>query len=140
MMNDKKKMLILVIVITIIIGIILVVFIKNSNDKVKNNPNTTIEDGKAAGDVVVEDVTFSKITKNYDGGVTTLTAEMTNNTDKTKSFKLEIILKDNDNKKVKSVMQIIENLEPDKTKLLTTGIAGDYTDIKNIEFIVMENE
>ena len=140
MINDKKKMLILGIVITIMIGIILVMFIRNNNDEVKDKPNTTIEDGKADSDVVVDDVTFSNITKTYDGGVTTLAAEMLNNTEKTKSFKLEIILKDDDNNKVKSVMQIIENLEPNRTKVLTTGIAGDYTNIKNIEFKVMENE
>lgn len=140
MINDKKKMLILGIVITIMIGIILVMFIRNNNDEVKDKPNTTIEDGKADNDVVVDNVTFSNITKIYDGGVTTLSAEMLNNTDKTKSFKLEIILKDDDNNKVKSVMQIIENLEPDRIKILTTGIAGDYTSIKNIEFKVMENE
>ena len=140
MINDKKKMLILGIVITIMIGIILVMFIRNNNDEVKDKPNTTIEDGKADNDVVVDNVTFSNITKIYDGGLTTLSAEMLNNTDKTKSFKLEIILKDDDNNKVKSVMQIIENLEPDRIKILTTGIAGDYTNIKNIEFKVMENE
>ncbi len=140
MINDKKKMLILVIVVTIIIGVILVIFIKNSNDKVKDKPNTIIEDGKADSDVLVEDVTFSNITKIFDGGVTTLSAEMLNNTNKTKNFKLEIVLKDDDNKAVKSVMQIIENLEPDRTKILTTGIAGDYSNIKNIEFKVMENE
>lgn len=140
MINDKKKMLILVIVVTFIIGVILVIFIKNSNDKVKDKPNTIIEDGKADSDVLVEDVTFSNITKTFDGGVTTLSAEMLNNTNKTKNFKLEIVLKDDDNKAVKSVMQIIENLEPDRTKILTTGIAGDYSNIKNIEFKVMENE
>lgn len=140
MINKGKKIVVVISAAIIIILIILVVFIKNSNDKTKDQPSTIIEDTEADSDVVVDKVTFSNIKKVYDGGITTITADMLNNTTATKNFKLEIILKDNDGKEVKSIMQVINNLEPDMKKVLTTGIAGDYTNIKNIEFKVMENE
>lgn len=138
MINDRKKTLIIVAVVVIIIGIVLFVVIKNNNEKIKNQSKTIIEDTKASSDVVVENVTFSEITKVYDGGITNLTAKMLNNTDVTKDFTIKVTLKDNDGNEVKSMTQVVENLEPDKIKVFATGIAGDYTYIKNIEFQVVE--
>ncbi len=138
MINNKKKIITLSITIIIIIGLILIIVVNFNNEKGKDNPSATIDDNKANNDVVVDKVTFSNITKVYDGGITTLKAEMLNSTDKIKNFKLEIVLKDDDGNAVKSVMQVVENLEPNKVKILTTGIAGDYTNIKNIEFKITE--
>jgi hypothetical protein len=137
-MNNRKKAVVIILVITIIIGIILFVVVKNNNN-LKDQPETTIEDTKAGSDIVIEKVTFSEITKVYDGGITNLTAKMLNNTDSTKDFTIKIILKDDDGKEVKSLMQVVENLEPDKIKVFTTGIAGDYSYIKNIEFQIVED-
>ena len=140
MKNNIKKIVIIVVSIIVIAMIVLMISIKNGNDKTKEDNSTTIDDNKANNDVVVDKVTFSNITKVYNGGITTLKAEMLNSTNKIKNFKLEIVLKDDDGNAVKSVMQVVENLEPNKTKILTTGIAGDYTNIKNIEFKITESE
>lgn len=108
--------------------------------KEKINNKTTIEDnGNAKSDTKVEDVTFSNIKLNYEGSITTLEADMLNNTDKTKSFTVEIKLIDN-KKEVKKFQQIIENLEPNKKQILTTGIVGDYSYIKQVEFKIMEEK
>lgn len=139
MISNKKKAFIVISVAIVIMVIIILVFI-NNNNKNKSKPSTIIEDGKADSDVIVDKITFSNITKVYDGGITTITADMINKTNENKNFKLEIILKDENGKEVKSAIQVIESLEPNKTKILTTGIAGDYTNIKNIEFKVTEDE
>lgn len=108
--------------------------------KEKINNKTTIEDnGNAKSDTKVEDVTFSNIKLNYEGSITTLEADMLNNTDKTKSFTVEIKLIDN-KKEVKKFQQIIENLEPNKKQILITGIVGDYSYIKQVEFKIMEEK
>jgi hypothetical protein len=138
MLNKTQKLIAAIIIAAIIITItVIIIAISNNNNK-KQQQNTVIEDTKADSDVVVDKVTFSKITKVYDGGITNITAEMVNNTDTTKNFTIKIILKDNDGKEVKSMMQVVENLEPNRIKVFTTGIAGDYTSIKNIEFQVVE--
>ncbi len=138
MINNKKKIFIVISVAIVIMVIIILIFI--NNNKNKNQPSTIIEDGKSDSDVIVDKITFSNITKVYDGGITTITADMVNNTTENKNFKLEIILKDEDGKEVKSAIQVVENLEPDRKKKLTTGIAGNYTNIKEVEFKVMEDE
>lgn len=139
MINNKKKTFIVISVAIVIMVIIILIFI-NNNNKNKNQPSTIIKDGKSDSDVIVDKITFSNITKVYDGGITTITADMVNNTTENKNFKLEIILKDEDGKEVKSAIQVVENLEPDRKKKLTTGIAGNYTNIKEVEFKVMEDE
>lgn len=139
MINDKKIIMVSIVVITIVlIGIILVIIMNMNKDNTKEQPTAFIEDDKAENNVVVDNVTFSEITKVYDGGITNLSAKMTNNTNVSKSFTIKIILKNDDGKEVKSMMQVVENLEPNKTKVFTTGIAGDYSYIKSIEFQVME--
>jgi uncharacterized membrane protein YhiD involved in acid resistance len=139
-MKDNKKIITMVILLIILFTSMLIVTVKNNKEKIKDQPSTKISNNKADNDVTVDKIIFSNITKVYDGGITTLKAKMLNSADKTQNFKLEIILKDDNNKEVESVIQIIENLEPNKAKILTTGIAGDYTNIKNIEFKVMEIE
>jgi len=136
MINKERK--IIVVIVVIIIGIILFIVVKNNNEKTKDQAKTIIEDTRADSDVVVDEVTFSKITKVYDGGITNITAKMLNNTDVTKDFTIKVILKDETGKEVKSMMQVVENLEPNREKVFVTGIAGDYTYIKNIEFQVVE--
>ena len=37
------------------------------------------------------------------------------------------------------MIQAIENIEPDRKKVLSTGIMGNYTDVKDIEFEVLSD-
>lgn len=135
---SKNKKLITAILIVLIVIVVIITVIVNINKKAKEKTETTIKDNVAENDVVIEDVTFSEITKVYDGGITNLSAKMLNNTKEVKNFTVQIVLKDETGKEVKSMMQVVENLEPGRVKVFTTGIAGDYSNIKNIEFKVVE--
>jgi preprotein translocase subunit YajC len=135
---SKNKKLITAILIVLIVIVVIITVIVNINNKSNDKTKTTIKDNVAENDVVIEDVTFSEITKVYDGGITNLSAKMLNNTKDVKNFTVQIVLKDETGKEVKSMMQVVENLEPGRVKVFTTGIAGDYSSIKNIEFKVVE--
>lgn len=124
---NKKKILILIVIVAVIT--IVVIFTKN-----RNRPETIIENEVAKNNVEINKVTFSDITKKYENGITTLSAKMTNNTNKTKKFTVQIVLIDDNGKEVQKLTQVVENLEKDKTKILSTGIVGDYTNIKDIRF------
>ena len=63
---------------------------------------------------------------------------MYNKTNKVKNVTIKIILKDEEGNELKSMMQIVENLEPDKEKILITGIDGDYTNIEDIRFEIVK--
>lgn len=138
MINGRKKTIALIITITAVIGIILVIVINKNNDKIKDQSTTVIKDTEAENDVVIDKVTFSKITKVYNDGITTLSAEILNNKNESKNFTIEIILKNDNFEEVKTMIQVVENLEPGKVKVITTGIAGDYSYIRNIEFKMLE--
>lgn len=131
------KKIILIIVAFLILGAVTTVVIVN-NKKHKDQPKVELKDGKGEEDVILDKVTFSDITTTYDSGVTTLTAKMMNNTDQIKNFKVEISLKDNEDNKLKSMFQVVEDLQPGKPKILTTGIAGDFSDITKVEFKIVE--
>lgn len=135
---SKNKKLVTAILIVLIAIVVIITVIVNINKKENEKTETTIKDNVAENDVVIEDVTFSEITKVYDGGITNLSAKMLNNTKEVKNFTVQIVLKDETGKEVKSMMQVVENLEPGRVKVFTTGIAGDYSNIKNIEFKVVE--
>lgn len=135
---SKNKKLVTTILIVLIAIVVIITVIVNINKKENEKTETTIKDNVAENDVVIEDVTFSEITKVYDGGITNLSAKMLNNTKEVKNFTVQIVLKDETGKEVKSMMQVVENLEPGRVKVFTTGIAGDYSNIKNIEFKVVE--
>lgn len=130
--DQKKKIIVIVLIILLIILIILF------KPKSKNKTETTIENNIATSEVEVEDVTFSDIKKVYENGITTLSATMINNTKVTKNFTIKIILKDDNGKELESLEQIVENLEPGRKKVLTTGILGDYSKIKDIKFEVVK--
>lgn len=125
-MNNKK----LLIIIAIIILVVVVVFLV----KPKDTTETTIENNVATSDVEIDKVTFSDITKVYENGITTLSAKMTNNTSKTKNFTVNITLKNEKGEVVQSLTQVVENLETGRSKILSTGIMGDYSNIKDIKF------
>ncbi len=129
---NKKKILILIVIVAVIT--IVVIFTKN-----RNRPETIIENEVAKNNVEINKVTFSDITKKYENGITTLSAKMTNNTNKTKKFTVQIVLRDDNGKEVQKLTQVVENLEKDKTKILSTGIVGDYTNIKDIRFELIDD-
>lgn len=131
------KKIIFGVVVVLVLGVIVTVVIVNNN-KLKNQPETELKDGKSEEDVILDKVTFSEITNTHDGGITTLTAKMLNNTDEVKNFKVEIILKDNEGNKLKSMIQVVENLQPGRPKVFMTGIAGDYSYVTKIEFEIIE--
>ena len=128
----NKKLVFIIILIILVIGVVL--FVKNNKDTTK----TTIEDGMATSDVKIEKVTFSDIKTEYSDGITTLSAKMTNNSNDTKNFTVNITLKDDDGNVVQSLTQVVEDLEEGKSKILSTGILGDYSNIKDIEFEIDE--
>ena len=118
-----KKTIIVSISMLLVLGLI-----TGCGTKKKIDNKTTIEDnGNAKSDTKVEDVTFSNIKLNYEGSITLLEADMLNNTNKTKNFTVKIKLIDN-KKEVKTF----------KKQVLTTGIVGDYSYIKQVEFEVVE--
>lgn len=128
---------VVVIVLVIILGVTSVIII-NNNNKVEEQRKTELKDGKSEEDVILDKVTFSEITNTYEGGVTTLTAKMVNNTEKVKNFTVEVILKDNNGEKLDSMIRVVENLQPNRPKVFTTGIGGDYSHITKIEFKIIE--
>lgn len=108
-------------------------------NKKENKTKTTFENEKATSEVVLEEIEFKDITKTYNGGVTTIKADVYNNTNVIKDINVEIILKDANGNKVKSMIQAIEAIEPGRKKILQTGITGDYTNVKNVEFNVLSD-
>lgn len=138
-MKDNKKIFIIIgIVIIVIIAIIVIVNLGRKDEKSVKESETKIVDNNAKDNVEVEDIVFSDITKNYDSGITTIRAKMTNNTNSTKNVTLKITLKNDSGDVVKEMTQIVENLEPNRVKTLSTGISGDYTNINNIKFEVVK--
>ncbi|MGE5455496.1 MAG: hypothetical protein ACM3O4_00095 [Ignavibacteriales bacterium] len=134
MKNKKIIFIVSGIILLLIIGTFVIINYNNLNDQ----PGTELNDGKSNEDVIIDKVTFSEITNTYNGGITTLSAKMLNNTKETKNFKIKIILKDENGLEIKSMMQVVENLQPGKTKVLTTGIGGDYSNVTKIEFQIVE--
>ena len=131
-MNKKKGIVIITILIVLIILLIVIL-------KPKGEQKTVIGNETAQNSVILEDIEFKNITKKYEQGITTIRADIYNNTKKTKDINIKIILKDEAGKEVKSMIQAIENIEPNKKKVLSTGIMGDYTTIKQIEFKVLDD-
>lgn len=126
-MKSKKSIIIAIIIIILIISIVII-------RKNKNITETTIENNTATNDITIDKVTFSNISKVYENGITTLSAKMKNNTNKTKNFTVNITLKNDQGEIVQSLTQVVENLETGKSKILSTGIMGDYSNIKDIKF------
>lgn len=135
-MNKKKKIIIVLLIIVLIAIIILMIAMGN---KAKEEKRTTFDGEIANSNIKIEDIEFTDITKIYENGVTTIIANIVNNTNQTKHINVKIILKDEDGNEINSMIQAIENIEPDRKKVLSTGIMGDYTGVKDIEFEVLSN-
>ena len=85
-MNKKKIIGIIIILIALVI-LSIIIF------KPKGETKTTIENETAQNSVILEDIEFKNITKKYEEGITTIRAEIYNNTKKTKNINVKIILK-----------------------------------------------
>ena len=138
-MNKKMYLYLIIIVLFIVIFGSIINNVKNKNkNKVADVPNVTIQDNKATSDVSVEEIEFKDITKVYESGITTIRAKMYNRTDSVKNVTIKIILKDEQGNELKNMIQVVENLYPNKEKVLSTGIAGDYSKVSEIKFEIMK--
>lgn len=135
-MNNKKNKIILLLIIVLIAIIIFVIAMR---DKTKEETKTTFDGETANSNIKIEDIEFTDITKKYEDGVTTIRANIVNNTEETKNINVKIVLKDDEGNEIQSMIQAIENIEPDRKKVLSTGIMGDYTYVKDIEFEVLSD-
>ncbi len=135
-MKQMKKQIIIITVL--IVFALMITLVVSCNHKTKENAQTNIKDNKAVNDVVVNNIKFKNITKVYNEGITTISAEMLNESEEVKSFTVEVILKDKDNNKIKSAFQVVENLEPNKVKTFTTGLVGSYSTADKVEFKIVE--
>ena len=135
-MNKKAKIFIVIVLAIIVVTVIAVVV--SNNGKGKEVTDVTIENNKANNDVNIEEIEIKDITKVYDSGITTINAKMYNRTEEVKNVTIKIILKDEFGNELKNMIQVVENLRPNREKILSTGIAGDYTDVKDIKFEIMK--
>lgn len=133
----KKKLAFLILGIAVIVGIVLIIA---NQIKLNNNKKTTFEGNMASSTIILDDIEFKNMTKIFENGVTTIRADVYNNTKESKTINVKIILKDDLGKEVKSMIQILENIESGKKKILQTGIMGNYSNIKEVEFKVLSNQ
>ena len=134
-MNKKFK----IIIISIILVIAIIFAITRINKKT-NKTNIELDSNNAIADITLEDIEFKDISMSYEEGITTIKANVYNNTKETKSINVKITLKDENGNILKSMIQIIENIEPSTKKLLQTGALGDYTKVNNIQFEVLSDK
>lgn len=131
-MEGRKKQIIIGIILIVII-IIVIIMISNKKEK-----SISLENGISSENVQLEGVTFSHITSHYEEGITTIRANIKNHTSETKSIEIEILLKDENGNQVGNMRQKLDNLEAGQEKVLTTGVMGDYSHIKDIEMKVVK--
>lgn len=135
-MNKKAK--IFIVIVLAIIAVTVIAVVVSNNGKGKEVTDVTIENNKANNDINIEEIEIKDITKVYDSGITTINAKMYNRTEEVKNVTIKIILKDEFGNELKNMIQVVENLKPNREKILSTGIAGDYTDVKDIKFEIMK--
>jgi len=136
-MNKKKYIYVIGAILLIVIFVVITNNNKNKN-KVVDVPDVTIQDNKATGVVSIEEIEIKDITKIYESGITTIRANMYNKTDSVKNVTIKIILKDEQGNELKNMVQVVENIYPNKVKVLSTGIAGDYSKVSEIKFEIMK--
>lgn len=134
---DKKSIVIISVLVLVVLISVVTLVILNSNKDVTNTQFNE-EENNATNDIVLEDITFSNIKKEYANGITTINATVSNNTNKTKTITIKILLKDNTGNVINEMMQVLEDIEPGIDKVLKTGIVGNYSYISDIEFQVVK--
>lgn len=131
----KKKNLVILVIAAIVIIVTIVAIITMT--KKEDNTKTTFSNNSATSDIVLEEIEFKNITKEFKDGVTTLRADVYNNTKQEKSINVKIVLKDSEGKELTNMIQSIESIIPNGKKRLQTGIVGNYENVDNIEFKVL---
>lgn len=131
---NKKVVITIVLAIVVIVGIFFIV--KNAN----SNKTEFKGEGKTQNDIKVNNIEFKDITKEYDNGITTIRANVYNHTKETKSINAKIILKNDKGEELTTMIQKIENIEPERKKLLATGIMGDYSNVSKIEIVEISDD
>ena len=134
--NKKRFVMVIGIVLAMVISIVTIVVL-NSNKEVTNTKFNE-EEKVATNDIVVKDITFSNIKKEYENGITTIKANVSNNTKKTKTITIKILLKDEAGNVINEMMQVIEDIEPRIDKVLMAAVTGNYSYVTNIEFEVVK--
>lgn len=130
--------IVFILVIVILVVVITTIILVNNNNKPQEVTDVTIEDNKAKNDVNIEEIEIKEITKVYESGITTIRAKMYNRTSEVKNVTVKIILKDEQGNELKNMIQVVENLKPDREKVLSTGIAGDYSGVKEVKFEIVK--
>jgi len=133
-MNKKSIIFLVCAILVIVVSIIVLI---NSNKKVEVT-DITIEDNKATEAAKIQEIEIKDITKVFESGITTIRAKMYNRTDSVKNVTFKIILKDENGNELKNMVQVVENLYPNKEKVLSTGIAGDYSKVSEIKFEIIK--
>ena len=136
-MDKRKKSIVFILTIIAIIVVIMIVVVvikKNQERKAEFKGNET------SSEVKIKEIEFKDITKEYSEGITTIRANVYNNGETTRSINVKIILKDEEGKEIGNMIQILENVEPKRKKLLSTGIMGDYSRVSKIEMEEISQE
>ena len=126
---DKKILLVVFILIIIVVITTMII---------RNNKGDSSGDNNEKSKIVIDGMEIYDITKKFENGITSVNACVKSNL-KT-SANLKIILKDNTGKEVASIIHIVEGLVPEKEKKISAGITGDYSQIEDIEFVVISDE
>lgn len=119
----NKKITVIMIIILVLVAIVASTRINKKDETI-----TEFQNNIAKSNLVVKDITFSNIKKTYNEGITTINADVVNNTKRVKNANVQINVIDKNGNKVTSMIQILENLTPGKKQVLSTGIMGNYTD------------
>ena len=127
----KKIAVYIIPILLILMGIIIYNNI-NLTDKTKFKNNSATKDAQ------VDEFIFKNIKRNYSGGITTISADIENNSKTTKTLTIKISIEDNSEKEITNVMQIVENVKPDEISKITAGVTGDYTKNNNIKFEIVK--
>jgi hypothetical protein len=137
-MNKGKVRSKLVFLVVLVLAIVVIATIIILNNRPKEVSDVTIENNKATNDVSIQEIEIKDITKVYESGITTIRAKMYNKTTEVKNVTVKIILKDAQGNELKNMIQVVENLKPDREKVLSTGIAGDYSNVSEIKFEIVK--
>lgn len=105
----------------------------------KNTHLTSNEliDNKVVGEIVVNEIKFTDIKFKYQDGISTLTAKMKNETSEMKTFNVKIILLDENNKEVKNMLQLVEDLKAEEERVFSSGFMGNYENVKTAKFEIV---
>lgn len=134
-MNRK---LVYTLIVIVIILIVVGTLISNTKKSPKEVTTTTIQNNQATNDINMQGIQITNITKVYASGITTISANMLNTTDQEKSVTIKIVLRDAQGNEVKNAIQVVDNLLPNRTKVLSTGISGDYSNTNDISFEIVQ--